>query len=179
VLFVEWEIDPVKAGGGAMFDFACLGANLMTWLMDNQRPVSVTALTQQIQAELYPRVDDEATVLLEYPRALGIIQASWNWPFGRKDFEVYGESGYAIATGETSLRVRLANAAEEMRTSPALPADERDLISYLVAVARGKLQSSGMSSLESNMIVMEILEAAVQSARSGRKIMIGRAQDRR
>ncbi len=170
--FVAWAIDPIQAGGGALFDFACLGANWKTSLMDNQRPVSVTALVQQIQPQLYPRVNDEATVLLEYPRAQGIIQASWNWPFARKDFEVYGEHGYAISTGETSLRVSLPNANEESRTSAALPTDEWGLMPYLVAVARGKLKSSGRSSLENDTIVMEILEAARQSPKSGKKVVL-------
>ena len=88
--FLEWLSDPVKNGAGALFDFGCYGANLMTWLMDNQRPLAVTAVTQRFQPAVYPRVDDEATILLEYPNAQGIIQASWNWPFNRKDLEVYG-----------------------------------------------------------------------------------------
>ena len=89
-------------GGGALFDFGCYGANLMTWMMDNQRPLAVTAVTQQFQPDVYAKVDDEATILVEYPKAQGIIQASWNWPFDRKDFEVYGERGLAIATGGTA-----------------------------------------------------------------------------
>jgi hypothetical protein len=52
-------------------------------------------------------VDDEASVLVEYPKAEGIIQASWNRPFNRKDLEVYDEHGYAVATGGSTLRVRL------------------------------------------------------------------------
>ena len=69
--FLEWLSDPVKNGGGALFDFGCYGANLMTWLMDNQRPIAVTAITQQFQPAVYPRVDDEATILLEYPTGAG------------------------------------------------------------------------------------------------------------
>jgi predicted dehydrogenase len=103
--------------------------------MDNQRPLKVTALTQTNKPAIYARVDDEATVLLEYPKAQGIIQASWNWPVGRKDFEVYGATGYAIATGSDSLRVRLPGAkAEETRTPPQLKPEEADSISYLIGV---------------------------------------------
>src|SRR5438270_2578321 len=97
--FLAWLRDPVKNGAGALFDFGCYGANLMTWMMDNQRPLSVTAVTKTIKPRIYPRVDDEAEILVEYPRATGIIQGSWNWPFSRKDFEVYAERSYAIATG--------------------------------------------------------------------------------
>jgi len=173
--FFAWLSDPVKNGAGALFDFGCYGANLMTWLMDNRPPLKVTALTQTDKPAIYAHVDDEATVLLEYPRAQGIIQASWNWPVGRKDFEVYGEKGYVIATGGDNLRVRLPGAqAEEMRQLPDLKPQEADSISYLAAVARGKLKPGGLSSLENNMIVIEILSAARESARTGRAITLER-----
>jgi len=170
--FLGWLTDPAKNGAGALFDFGCYGANLMTWMMDNQRPVAVTAITQTIKPQIYARVDDEASVLIEYPKAQGIIQASWNWPFGRKDFEVYGERGYAIATGGDALHVRLPGAQEEARTLEALPPEEHDSISYLAAVARGKRKPAGLSSLDNNMIVTEILVAARESARTGRAIKL-------
>ncbi len=174
--FLGWLTDPVKNGAGALFDFGCYGANLMTWMMDNQRPVAVSAITQTTKPRLYPHVDDEASVLVQYAEAQGIIQASWNWPFNRKDFEVYGESGYAMATGGDVLRARMAGGAEESRPLAALPEDERDSLSYLTAVVRGRLKVSGLSSLENNMIVTEILEAARESARTGRTIRLGGAQ---
>src|ERR1044072_4903736 len=97
----------------------------MTWMMDNQRPLAVTAFAHTDKPEIYPKVDDEATILVQYPKAQGIIQASWNWPFSRKDFEVYGATGYAIATGGDGLRVRLPNQrAEEVRKPGDLPAAE-------------------------------------------------------
>ena len=173
--FFAWLSDPVKNGAGALFDFGCYGANLITWMMDNQRPLKVTALTQTDKPDIYAHVDDEATVLMEYPKAQGIIQASWNWPVGRKDFEVYGAKGYAIATGGDSLRVRLPGArAEETRRPPELKPQEADSISYLIGVARGKFKPSGLSSLDNNVIVVEILDAARESARTGRTITLAR-----
>ncbi len=170
--FFGWLTDPVKNGAGALYDFGCYGANLMTWLMDGQRPLAVTAMTQRIKPHVYPRVDDEATVLVEYPKAQGIIQASWNWPFSRKDLDVYGESGYARAVGGSVLRVRRPGQAEEEAVTPAeLPADERDSLSYLAAVVRGR-KPSGLSSLENNLVVTEILEAARESARTGRTVRL-------
>jgi len=145
--FFAWLSDPVKNGAGALYDFGCYGANLMTWLMDDARPISVIALTQHLQPDTYRRVDDEATILVEYPKAQGIIQASWNWPVGRKDLEVYGERGYTIATGGSSLRVRLADDKDERRPALDPRADtERDEIAYLMAVVRGATPS-GPSSL--------------------------------
>lgn len=171
--FFGWLTDPVKNGAGALFDFGCYGANLMTWMMDNQRPVAVTALTQTTKPQIYAGVDDQATVLVQYPGAQGIIQASWAWPFDRKDFEVYGEHGYAIAIHGNELRVRLSKEQkEEVQTPGPLPPDQQDSLSYLAAVVRGRIKPSGLSSLENNMIVTEILTAARESARSGKTIKL-------
>jgi predicted dehydrogenase len=172
--FLDWLSDPVRNGGGALFDFGCYGANLMTWMMDNQRPVAVTAITQQFQPTVYPRVDDEATILVEYPAAQGIIQASWNWPFNRKDFEVYGEHGLAIATGGNGLRVALPKQPEHAVTPEPLAPDEKDSISHLMAVVRGTRKPNGLSSLENNLIATEILEAARESARTRARVMLQR-----
>jgi predicted dehydrogenase len=170
--FLDFLGDPARNGAGALFDFGCYGANLMTWLMHNERPVAVTAITLQIKPQIYPHVDDEAAVLVEYPKATGIIQASWNWPFSRKDFEVYGETGYAISTGGNDVRVRLAGQKEETRsTPPPLPAEEQNGLSYLLSVVHGK-KPEGVSGLENNLIVTEILDAARESARTGRKVTL-------
>jgi predicted dehydrogenase len=144
-------------------------------MMDNQRPLAVTAFAHTNKPDIYARVDDEATILVQYPKAQGIIQASWNWPFNRKDFEVYTEKAYAIATGGNNLRVRMpGRKEEETRTPGLLPQDERDSISYLTAVVRGRIKPTGLSSLENNLIVAEILDAARQSVRSGKTIELSR-----
>lgn len=170
--FWEWLTDPEENGGGAIIDFGCYGANLMTWLMDGERPLSVTAVTQTFKPDLYPNVDDEATILVTYPEAQGVIQASWNWPFNRKDMEVYGRTGYVHADNATELRVRLEeDAAEGHATVDALPAHLADPFAYFASVVRGATAPEGsLSSLSVNMVVMEILDAAVRSAKTGRTI---------
>ena len=65
--FFNWLTDPVQNGGGALMDFGCYGANLMTYLMHGQQPVSVTAVTQHFKPGIYPKVDDEATIIVSYP----------------------------------------------------------------------------------------------------------------
>ncbi len=173
--FLEWLTDPVKNGAGALFDFGCYGANLMTWLMDDARPLSVRALTQQMKPAVYPKVDDEATIVLEYPGAQGIIQASWNWSFGRKDFEIYAERAYAIATGGTDLRVRQGKGAETHPPLPDLPEADRDSISYLKSIVREGRVPEGRSSLRNNLIVTEILAAARESAKTGQAVRLAQS----
>jgi predicted dehydrogenase len=170
--FLEWLIDPEHNGAGALTDFGCYGADLMTWLMKGQRPLSVTAVTQHLQPELYPKVDDEATIVLTYPGAQGIIQASWNWPFSRKDTHVYGERGYVHALDSSRLRVRVGEADETQTEAPPPLAPFDDPFAYLTAVVRGEVipAPDDLSSLELNLVVMEILDAAMESSRTGRRI---------
>ena len=170
--FFEWLTDPVKNGGGAVMDFGCYGANLLTWLMKGQRPLWVIGATQTMKPAIYPRVDDEATIIVGYPNTQGIIQASWNWPFGRKDLEVYGAKGSVIADRQGS-RVRLPGAkTEEYIASTDLEKPLHDPFAYLAAVVRGKIKPgpSDLSSLENNMLVVEILDAAKKSAASGQRV---------
>jgi predicted dehydrogenase len=170
--FFAWLTDPVLDGAGALFDFGCYGADLMTWLMDGQRPLSVTAVIQQIKPDIYPKVDDEATIVVTYPRAQGIIQASWNWPFDRKDLEVYGQTGLARTVGADKIRVRLDGKEEEEIAARPLDPRYDDPLSYLTAVVRGEVKPAGPSSLAVNVVVMEILDAARRSAASGETVRL-------
>ena len=172
--FWEWLIDPVQNGGGAVTDFGCYGANLMTWLMNGQRPLSVTAVTQTFKPDLYPNVDDEATIIVTYPEAQGIIQASWNWPFSRKDMEVYGKTGYVHADNAIDMRARVSETVPEKRLrAEVLPDHLNDPFAYLASVVRGRTKPEGdLSSLSVNMVVMEILDAALRSAATGTTIVL-------
>lgn len=173
--FLAWLTDPKLNGGGALFDFGCYGADLMTWLMNGQRPLSVTAVTQQIKPEVYPHVDDEATIILTYPKAQAILQASWNWPFDRKDLEVYGRTGYVITAGRENLKVRRAGEkGEQIIAAKKLPFPYADPLPYLRAVILDGLKPDGLSSLETNVIVTEILDAARQSATTGKTVNLKR-----
>ncbi len=173
--FFEWLTDPVQNGGGALMDFGCYGANLMTLLMNGSMPLSVTAVTSQYKPHIYPKVDDEATIILQYPGAQCIIQASWNWPFARKDMAIYGSNGYIItkdnynmkAKGKVGSEVDYKLTAQETNTytSPFL---------YFADAIRNKISipAFGAYSIENNLIVVRILEAARNSAKTGKTIYL-------
>jgi predicted dehydrogenase len=177
--FLSWLTDPAQNGAGALYDFGCYGVDLMTWLMHGETPLTVTALVSHDKPELYPRVDDDATIVLTYPQAQAVIMASWNWPFGRKDMEVYGATGYAITVGSDKLRLRLAHESEErLTTAPPLEGPQNNSLSYLAAVLRGQLEPKGdLTALDTNVIVMQILDAARESARTGKTVTLTRLGD--
>jgi predicted dehydrogenase len=116
-------------------------------------------------------VEDEATIVVGYPKAQLIIQASWNWPFDRKDMEIYGKTGYVLVPQSDLLRVRTAKMSSETEmTPPPITGANADPVSYLAAVVRREIKPAGLSSLAVNLVVMEILDAAQESARTGKRI---------
>jgi glucose-fructose oxidoreductase len=169
--FLGWLTDPKLNGGGALYDFGCYGADFMTWVMNGERPLTVTAVTQHIKPDVYPKVEDEATIILTYPKAQGIVQASWNWPFGRSDVEVYGTGGEVITGGRDGMVVRKVGEAQgnKVEAPPLLPPED-DELKYLRAVVVDGLKPSGQGSLEVNVVVAEILDAARESAKTGKTV---------
>ncbi|MDH3709137.1 MAG: Gfo/Idh/MocA family oxidoreductase [Cyclobacteriaceae bacterium] len=171
--FLEWLTDPYWNGAGALTDFGCYGANLSTWLHQGTKPLKVFAVTQQIKPKIYPKVDDEATIILTYPESQTIIQASWNWNYNRKDMEVYTKNGYLHSLNSRDMSI-MRNEKEGALglEAPALHHPRHDPFAYLMAVIRGDIKPlpSDLSSLENNLTVMEILEAAKISAKEGRVV---------
>lgn len=172
--FFRWLTDPILNGGGASADFGCYGQNIITWLLGNRRPISVTAVFQTNRPEVFGEVDDNATIILEYPGVQGIIQASWDWPFPRKDVHVYGRSGIIKTIDKTRYNIRLERGqlpTEKVATS--LSAPYRNTIEYFTAVIRGEIEpKDDLSSLANNLIATEIMEAARESARTGKTIQL-------
>jgi predicted dehydrogenase len=175
--FLSWLTDPRLNGGGASADFGCYGEDIITWMMGNQRPLSVTAVFQTNKPETYRNIDDNATIILEYPRAQGIIQASWDWTFPRKDVHIYGRSGIIRTIDPTRYDIRLNRRENPVeKTAADIPKPSRNTIEFFTAVIRGEIDpAKSLSSLETNLIAMEIMDAARESARTGRKIVLPKA----
>ncbi len=177
--FLSWLTDPAQNGAGALYDFGCYGADLATWMMHGETPLTVTAVVNHDKPQLYPHVDDDATIVLQYPRAQALIQASWNWPFSRKDMEVYGATGYAITVGPDQVRLRHEHDEQERTmTAPSLSGPQKNSLDYLAAVLRGQLVPKGdLTALDTNIVVMQILDAARESAREGRTVRLTKIED--
>jgi len=143
-------------------------------LLDGARPQSVTAVVQTIKPDIYPRVDDEATIIVTYPETQDIIQASWNWPFGRNDMSVYGKVGYLHADNARDMRVRLpGESAERQETTAQILMPSRDPLTYLIQVLNGNIDpAGGLYFVDINVVAMEILDAAMESVRLGATVYL-------
>lgn len=172
--FFSWLTDPKLNGGGASADFGCYGGNIITWIMGNQRPLSVTAVFQSNKPDVYKRTDDNATIILEYPHAQGIIQASWDWSFPRKDVHIYGRSGIIRTLDKDHYDIRLERRKPPVeRKAASLENPLSSAIHYFSAVLRGEIDpANSLSSIENNLIAMEIMEAAKLSALRGERVAL-------
>ena len=92
--------------------------------------------------------------------------------------ELYGLTGAIYADNRNDLRIRVAEGYdgydEEKFTLPEREAPYNDPFSLFAAVVKGKitLPPHDLSSLENNMLVMEILDAARKSAKTGKTIAL-------
>jgi predicted dehydrogenase len=172
--FLAWLTDPKLNGAGALYDFGCYGADLMTWLMKGEAPQTVTAVTQHLQPERYPKVDDEANVILTYPNAVALVEGSWNWPFDIKNMDVYGRTGYAKTILRDHVEVRReGQSAGQTSTADPVKSPYDDPLHYLAAVIRGEVsEDDSPSSMKVNVIVSEILDAARRSAKTGEAVKL-------
>ncbi len=176
--FFEWLTDPELNGGGAIMDFGCYGANLMTWLLKGERPKTVTAVTQQLQPQNNPEVDDDATIILKYDSSMAILEPSWNWPIGRKDMELYGETGAIYAENKTNMSIRISEGYDGFSEEKIILSDRAnpfdDPFSVFASVINGELRLEPFDpySLENNMITMEILQAALESSKTNKTVIL-------
>ena len=149
--FASWLYDPAKNGGGAIMDFGCYGAELSLWLKG--RPTRVYATTRKMKVEQNNKVDDDATIVLDYPDATAIIEASWDWPY-TKDL-----GGSVRAQGQACWRATIpCSIARRMRAGPnaapdgenvtldVLPKETNNPISYFVDCIRNNkpIEGSGL-----------------------------------
>lgn len=158
--FLAWLTDPELNGGGALVDFGCYGAILSTWLMEGRRPTSIVAGATTLKPDVYPRVDDDATIVLTYPHATATIQASWAWTHDVKEMDLFTAAGSIHAGRRDDLTIRDPDRPPRIVTPAPLSAALRDEWKYLEGVVRGTCDVDPLSSLEFNLVAVEILEAA-------------------
>jgi predicted dehydrogenase len=171
--FASWLYDPVKNGGGAIMDFGCYGAELALWLKG--RPSRVSAIAQKLKVEQHNKVDDDATIVLEYPDGTAVIEASWNWPYSKGQVEVYGPKGSLLATRKdlffrsSDEKTGSGGLEGERIALESLPRETSNPIAYFVHCIRSGKPIEDPLSMKLNVQVMEILDAARESARTGQQ----------
>jgi len=169
--FTSWLYDPVKNGGGAIVDFGCYGAEWAVWLKG--RPTRVYATSRKLKTEQHNSVDDDATLVLDYPDGTAILQASWDWPYGIDSVQAFGPKGSLTATGHQLFYrakkddARKVGLAGEAISLEPLAKEKSNPVVYFVNAIRQDTPIEDPISARLNVQVVEILDAARESIRTG------------
>ncbi len=170
--FFAWLTDPVKNGAGALMDFGCYNALWSLWYLG--RPETVYAQANQLRPETFPKVEDNSTMILHYKNAVGIFEGSWDLPRSYQDLEVFGREGSVyMQNGKVELRKgsgRGKNSEPQSVAIDPLPPERAEPVAYMVNAMRDKKDIEGLPALDINVGVVEIIEAAKESIKSGRAV---------
>jgi predicted dehydrogenase len=173
--FFDWLTDPVKNGAGALVDFGCYNALWSLWYMG--RPESVFAEAIHLRPGTFPKVEDSAALMLKYPNGINVFEGSWDLPRSFQDLEIFGSTTAAdgsltrgsIYMTQQKVELRDGGGTRELPLAP-FPAERADPITFMVDAIRNNHAITGITALEINLGVVEIIEAAKESIRTGRAV---------
>jgi predicted dehydrogenase len=167
--------DPERNGGGALADFLCYGALWSRWYLG--QPEKVYCQANHFRPELWPKVEDHCTVILSYPKGVGLFEGSWNLPRLFQDLEVVGLDGSVTLTYGGPFapqKVQLQKGRNKWKVEDVplqpLPPERAEPIAYLVHALQSGKPVEGLVGLEMNVDVVEIIEAARMSGASGQAV---------
>lgn len=167
--FWNWLTDPEQNGAGALMDFGCYNALWALWYLG--RPDSVFAQVIHLRPETFPKVEDSSAMLLHYSKGAGLFEGSWDLPRGFQELEVFGLEG-SVTMRRDGVEVRRGKEmAEQVELSP-LPPERSAPIAYMAHALRTYQPIEGLTALEINVDVVEIIEAAKLSVQTGRAVSL-------
>ena len=167
--FFEWLTDPAGNGAGALMDFGCYNALWSLWYMGT--PEKVYAHVNHLRPDTFPKVEDNSTMILSYKNGVGLFEGSWDLPRSLQDLEIFGNEGSLyMRNGSVELRKGRAD-AQGVAIQP-LPPERAEPIAYMIHCIREKKAPEGLVELDINVGVNEIIEAAKQSAKTGKAVSL-------
>ena len=176
--FFDWLTDPEKNGAGALVDFGCYNALWSLWYMG--RPETVYAEVIHLRPETFPKVEDSAALILRYKNGLNVFEGSWDLPRSFQDLEIFGSSkgpdgnlvrgSVYMTNGKIELR-REREPAKDVPIAP-LPPEQADPIALMVDAIKNHKPIEGITAIDINVGVVEVIEAAKESVRTGRAVKL-------
>ncbi len=167
--FFAWLTDPVSNGAGSLVDFGCYNALWSLWYLG--RPEAVYATVNHLRPGRFPKVEDNADMLLSYKHGVGIFEASWDLPRGFQELEVFGLGG-SLNMREGKAELRVAGQPPQDLPLPPLEPDRASPVAYMVGRMKANLPLDGLVALPINVDVVEILDAAKESVRTGHAVRL-------
>lgn len=144
-------------------------------------PENVYATAQHMKPEMFPNVEDNAVLVLNYKDGVAILEASWDLPPAQRiGAEIYGLKGSIV--GNTIRKMgapgsgggaggRGQQGGDPIEVKP-LPPERSEPIAYMVDRIRNKQPLDGPSAVDINVQVQEVLEAAKMSVKTGKAVAL-------
>ncbi len=176
---MEWW-HQAEAGGGALLDYCCYGACLASWLLPAP-PLSVQCLKANLMSG-FGTAEDNAAMLLRFPSAIAILEASWTTFHGgvANGPILYGANGTIVVDGTDILvyRDRGAKAPSFVEKGDPLPQGRATIgEEFLHHLETGDPLHPTLA-FPINLAAMAILDAGIRSAEKGAAQPVARVQPR-
>ena len=169
--FFAWLTDPEKNGGGALMDFGCYNALWSLWYLG--KPNTVYATVNHLRPERFPKVEDNADLVLAYDKGVGLFEGSWDLPRSYQDLDVFGwgEDGKraSLHMNQRSVEMRKGKDVKELDIAP-LSQDESEPIAYMVSRMKAKKPIEGLTAVDINVDVIHIIDLAKESVKTGKPV---------
>jgi predicted dehydrogenase len=125
-------------------------------------------------------VEDNATLVFNYPHASALFEASWDLPRGFQDLEVFGLSSDSGSPEQAPGSLYMTQAGVEFRkgketkqlTVTPLPPEESDPVTYMVSRIKADKPIEGLTAIDINVDVIHLIELAKESIKTGRAVPV-------
>ena len=174
--FNNWLYDPKRNGAGPLMDFGCYGAAWAMWMKG--RPQRVFAYSLKLKTDQHNEVEDDAVMVLEYPDASAILMPSWDWPYNKAQVEFFGPRGSLLVMADGLLfqparkNTKIEDPSGSPLPVPPMPPERTDGIVYFLDCLRNNKPIEAPSSAEINVGVNDIIDAAIESIRTGKAVSV-------
>ncbi len=165
---MEWW-HQADAGGGALLDYCCYGACLVSWFLE-AAPTSVQCLKANLMSK-FGTADDNAAMLLRFPSVIAILEASWttfhNGVAGGPI--IYGTHGTIVVDGADILLYceRGVNTPTRIEKGDPLPVGRATIAEELLHHLETGEKLHPTLDLPINLAAVAILDAGIRSAETG------------
>ena len=132
------------------------------------KPNSVFARVDHLQPDRFPKVEDNATIVLGNDRGVGLFEGSWDLPRSFQDLEVFGRTA-SVKMVNGAVESRKGRDTQSVPIEP-LPPERADPLSYMVNAIKTKTAPEGLVAIDINVSVVEIIDAAKESIKTGRSV---------
>lgn len=167
--FWEWLYDEERNGAGALMDYCCYSADMCARFLG--RPIAVTGMRGVFVKE-YPVPDDNAVIVMQYPHAFGIAEASWTQTVGYATANpvAYGTGGSLTVNGGKVVLQTPGNTVEIEPAAPTTPM--RNAAEYTIHCLRTGEPVQGFCAASVSRDAQEILEAGKRAADTGMTVTL-------